>query len=92
MKQGETLHIVQKMWEYWMNKTLVSNCKKEKVYKSGQQLKNMASVLETQNTDQFSKDTNKKIKSTRFKTHKRMLCKDVSIFSKTVRDETAIFN
>lgn len=52
-----------------MNKTLVSNCKKEKVSKFGQQLKNMAPVLEIQNTDQSSKDTNKKIKSTKFKTH-----------------------
>jgi len=67
VKKGETLHIVQKMWEYWMNTTLASNCKKEKVYKFGQQLQNMAPVLEPQNTDQFSKHTNKKIKSTRFK-------------------------
>lgn len=31
MEQGETLHIVKKMREYWMNETLMSSCKKEKV-------------------------------------------------------------
>lgn len=59
-----------------MNKTLVSNWKKnkkEKVYRFGQQLKNMTSVLETQKIDQFSWNTDKVIKSTKFQTHKRKL-------------------
>lgn len=89
VKQGETLHTAPKMWEYWINKALVSNCKKYTSLDSGSKTWRLFQKLKT---DQFSKDINKKIKSTRFKTHKRKLHKDLSIFIKTMRDEIAICN